>query len=54
MIEKKFKDRCDDCHQMKICKGYLGRVLCEECIQNLKYNILEDSEDGQTRFAIST
>lgn len=53
MIRKIFKDRCDGCHQMKVCRGYFGRVLCEECIQNQKYSILEDSEDGQTRFIIS-
>lgn len=27
-----FKDQCDNCKQMKVCRGYKGKVLCDECI----------------------
>lgn len=30
-----FLDRCDICHKPKKCKGYEGRVLCDECISKL-------------------
>jgi len=30
-----FLDRCDICHKPKKCKGYEGKVLCEECISKL-------------------
>lgn len=36
MIKKKFKDKCDKCNQMKVCKGFKEWVLCEKCIR--EYN----------------
>lgn len=34
MLKKKiFKDKCDGCNQMKVCKGFNGLVLCDECIE---------------------
>lgn len=34
MLKNKiFKDKCDGCNQMKVCKGFNGLVLCNECIE---------------------
>ena len=30
---KKYKDECDNCKKFDFCRGYNGRVLCEECIK---------------------
>lgn len=32
MGKKKFKDQCDECGQMTLCRGFDGRVLCQKCI----------------------
>lgn len=32
MGKKEFKDACDECKKMAVCKGYNGKVLCPECI----------------------
>ena len=36
-----FLDRCDICHKPKKCRGYNGKVICEECI-----NDIENTVDG--------
>ena len=33
---KTFKDKCDGCNQMKVCRGYEGKVLCDDCINQNK------------------
>jgi len=33
MTIKTFKDKCDNCGKMDICKGYNGKVLCPACIK---------------------
>ena len=51
MIKKKFKDKCDKCNQMKVCKGFKEWVLCENCIK--EYNdkkINVGDKDGQAKF----
>lgn len=38
LIKKsKFLDRCEICHQPRICKGYKGLVLCDDCISNYEH-----------------
>lgn len=32
MEKKQFKDACDECGKMAVCKGHNGKVLCPECI----------------------
>lgn len=51
----KYKDKCDKCHQMKICKGYNNKCLCEDCIKKEKSENIEiiiDNKDGQAKFSI--
>lgn len=54
MKEHKFKDKCDGCYQMKVCKGYGNKVLCADCI-NQEKKIEQDNKKGesneQARFA---
>ena len=53
MIKKRlFKDKCDKCDMMKVCKGFNGWVLCEECIklETIKQPKLIGDADGQTKF----
>lgn len=33
MIRKIFKDKCDGCNKMKVCRGFNGLVLCDKCIE---------------------
>ena len=49
---KKFKDSCDNCNQMKFCRGYTGKLLCEECIKLLEQSPIEiiGDKNEQTRF----
>ena len=30
---KKYKDSCEHCKKFDFCRGYKGRVLCENCIK---------------------
>lgn len=39
----KFKDACDNCGKFNYCKGYKGRVLCEECIKKEEKNSGKDN-----------
>lgn len=53
MLKKKiFKDKCDGCNQMKVCKGFNGLVLCDECIGKESAKPLEKEGDKneQARF----
>lgn len=53
MIRKKqFKDKCDGCNKMKVCKGFKGLVLCEECIEkeNAKPIEMVGDKNEQARF----
>lgn len=48
-----FKDACDLCNKMDYCKGYEGKVLCQECIAKEESNVSNDKstderEDVQT------
>jgi len=38
MIQKKFKDVCDNCKQFDYCKGYKEKILCPNCIQKEEEN----------------
>lgn len=31
MVEKQYKDACDECGKFAVCKGVNGKVLCPEC-----------------------
>lgn len=42
MKKKKFLDRCDMCHNPRVCRGYDGMLLCEECIEKKKKIIVVD------------
>lgn len=33
-MRKTYKDKCESCNEFKICKGYLGNLLCKDCIMN--------------------
>ena len=35
---EEFKDACDNCGKFNYCKGYKGKVLCEECIKKEEKN----------------
>lgn len=37
-MKKQFKDACDKCGKMAVCKGHNGKVLCPECIQEEQNN----------------
>ena len=53
MNKHKFKDKCDGCHQMKVCKGYADKVLCDDCInqeKNIKPKQTKGELNEQTRF----
>lgn len=53
MIKKRlFKDECDICKKMKVCKGFNGLVSCEDCRKNeaAQQPKLIGDKDGQTRF----
>lgn len=52
MLKKQFKDKCDICNKMKVCKGFKGLVLCEECKAKEIKKIPEivGDENGQARF----
>ena len=53
MIKKKqFKDKCDGCNNMKVCKGFNGLVLCDDCIEkeSAKPPELVGDKNEQARF----
>ena len=53
MQTKTFKDECDKCKKMKVCKGYKGLVLCDECRKEESDKLPEiivGELDEQTRF----
>lgn len=51
MIRKQFKDKCDKCNQMKVCKGFKGLVLCEKCIKEYENKTLKvGDKNGQAKF----
>lgn len=35
-MKKEFKDACDECGKMAVCKGYKGKVLCPDCRAKIK------------------
>lgn len=41
-MKPKFKDACDECGKMAVCKGFQGKVLCPECISKK-----EEQNNGQ-------
>lgn len=52
---KKYKEKCDMCHQWHVCKGYENKVLCEKCILKLeKVKVIKivGDKNGQARFDI--
>ena len=53
-MNKVFKDRCDICNEMKVCRGFKGLVLCEECEKKeaAKPPEIVGEKDEQTRFDI--
>ena len=52
MNNKIYKDKCDCCNTMKVCKGFNGSVLCDECIkkETEKEPRIVGDKDGQRRF----
>lgn len=30
---KQYKDKCDNCQKFDYCKGYNGKILCDDCIK---------------------
>ena len=52
MKNKAYKDKCDKCNQMKICKGFNSLVLCEDCRKKeaAKAPKIIGDKDGQTKF----
>lgn len=34
MNKYKFKDKCDNCNNIGLCRGFGIKVLCEECIKD--------------------
>lgn len=56
LIKKNYKDECDNCHKMRICKGFNKLVLCEECTEKEKiklnkitYKVIYE-KDNQIKF----
>lgn len=33
MNHKVYKDKCEMCNDWKVCKGFSGLVLCDDCIK---------------------
>jgi len=52
MEHKIFKDKCDGCNKMKVCKGFKELVLCEECHikETEKVPQIVGDKNEQTRF----
>lgn len=52
MQTREYKDKCDCCQKMKVCKGYHELLLCEDCKkeeQEKECNIICD-KDNQEKF----
>ena len=46
MSNCKFRDKCDNCNEMKVLKGYSGQCLCEECINQIKKEDIKDEQES--------
>lgn len=42
--ESIFRDKCDCCKSFKVCKGYNGMILCDDCIIKMNENKTENKE----------
>lgn len=49
----KFRDKCDGCKTFKVCKGFNGMILCDDCMKKMKIYQKEIKRDlGKTEKTI--